>query len=222
MNLNFSVALVWGTVVLSSMLPTTARANGCIVAERAEVLVSVKDPGPIITSSSSLQQINSKAKAHGLERHGKMVLGLTQSDVRVEMNFHTSIMVSADRTCVNIVRVEASFGHGLLKVILPREYARGTCQYKEVLKHEMEHVRVNREGIRKYATILKRDLQKAVRRLNPMEVRSQNQGKTKVERELKKVIKAVTKRFNSEIDAAHAIIDKPDGPYDSSNACRSW
>lgn len=198
------------------------QAQTCSPPNYAGVSVRIMDPQPLLKTSSNLKQINSKAKAHGLLKRGNMVLGLTQSEIETSMNIRFGGYVQGNLTCLNIARIDANFGHRVHNIILPREYARGTCQYKTVLKHEMEHVRVNREGVRKYAQILKHELDRAVKKFNPYRAKSMEQGKKKAERAMQKVVASVTKRFNQEIHAQHAVIDKPGGPYDASGACRSW
>ena len=209
-------------VLMALTLARPAWALTCAAPDRVHVVVSVKDPEPAITSVHSLKQINTKAASHGLLQRGKMVLGLTQSKVSMTMHYQTRVLTQGADVCVNIMRVEAGFGHDMLKVILPREYARGTCQYKEVLKHEMAHVRADRETVRKYAQVLKHDLDRAVARLNPIHVRSKAEAKAIVERELHRVLGEVKARFNTENKRLNAIVDTPGGPYDANGVCRSW
>jgi len=214
----FGLAILIPVLSISS----AAQAGVCTAQDGASVEVRLIDPAPRVVTSSSLKQINSKAKAHGLLKRGNLVLGLTQSEVETSMNIRYRGFNQGGRICLNVYRVEARFGHSRLNIQMPREYARGSCQYKTVLKHEMEHVRVNREGVRKYASTLKRELEKALARFNPRQVANMKTGQAQAQRILKKVVKSVTTRFHKEIDAQHALIDKPGGPYDASGACRSW
>jgi len=208
--------------MLMALGASSAHAVTCTPPDYAGVKVRLLDPQAKLMTSKNLKQINSKAQAHGLLKHGSLVLGLTQSQVETSMNMRFSGYTQGGVTCLNLARVDVRFGHSGLTVQLPSEYARGTCQYNTVLKHEMEHVRVNREGVRKYALILKRELDRAVVRLNPMQVKSLEKGQMKMKRAMEKVLASVTARFTKEINAKHAIIDKPGGPYDASGACRKW
>lgn len=211
--------LLSASVVLGA---STAWAAVCALQDSASVELRLIDPAPKLVRTSSLNQINSKAKAHGLLKRGNLVLGLTQSEVETSMNIQFRGFKQGGQTCLNVRRVEARFGHSVLTVQVPREYAKGSCQYTTVLKHEMEHVRVNREGVRKYARLLKRELEKALAWFNPRQVNSMKSGEVEAQRVLKRVVTKVTSQFHKEINAQHASIDKPGGPHDASGACRNW
>ena len=201
--------------------PAAAQTGACKPLDYAGVKVRLMDPAPTI-KTSNLKGINSKAKAHGLLKRGNMVLGLTQSEVETAMNMRFRGYHQGNVTCLNVEQVEVRFGHSQLIVHIPREYVRGTCQYNTVLKHEMEHVRINREGVRKYARILKNELDRAVRKLNPKQVRTVEGGRASMKRTLEKTVRTVSKKFKKEIARQHAVIDKPGGPYDATGACRKW
>jgi len=217
---------VHGTVllgaVLAFMVSPDAHAAGCKAPKDARVTVRLFDPQPRLVTTKSLKQINSKAKAHGLLKRGGLVLGFTQSKVEASMDMQFRGFDGGNVFCVNVTRIDATFGIRLHNIEMPREYARGSCQYKTVLKHEKEHVRVNRQGVRKYASVFKRELERVQKKINPLRVRNMKQGQVETKRILQKVLKSVTKRFNKEIKAQHAKIDQPGGPYDASGACRNW
>lgn len=205
---------------LSFTIPAVAQP--CVAPNYAGVKVRLLDPSPQVSSAQNIKQINAKAKSHGLLKRGNLVLGLTQAEIQTTMDTRYLGAPQGSKICLNIERIEASFGHTALRVLVPREYARHSCQYKTVLKHEMEHVRINREGVRKYAKILKQELDQVVWRLNPQQVRAMKSGQKQIERQLQKVMQSVTARFNQEVRQQHAVIDKPGGPYDASGACRNW
>lgn len=199
-----------------------AWAQSCPTPKDAAVNLRLLDPAPKLSTTKNLKQINSKAKAHGLLRQGSLVLGLTQSEIQTAMNIRFQGYQQGGLTCLNVSQIDVSFGHRKLNILLPRDYARGTCQYKTVLKHEKEHVRVNREGVRKYGALLKRELERAQKKLNPMSVRDMKQGQVHVQRVLQQVVNKVTMQFNKDITAKHAAIDTPGSPYDATGACHSW
>jgi hypothetical protein len=209
-------------VVALSWVATSARADVCPIPDGVRVNVRLLDPSPNVVVSSNLKQINSRAQAHGLLKRGSMVLGLTQSEVGTSMNMRFRGQGIGAITCISVDRIDASFGHSKLEVQLPKEYARGSCQYKTVLRHEMEHVRVNREGVRKYAQILKRALEKAVNHFNPRQTASMDSGQDAAKRILQKTVQGVVAAFNKDVNAQHALIDQPGGPYDANGACREW
>lgn len=210
-----------GLVILAAPI-SFAQARTCQGLRQVQVSVQVLDPAPQLRTLQTLKQINSKAKTHGLLKRGNRVFGLTQSEFGTTMEFYVRGFEGGGRACVNVERVNVTFGHKKLAIFVPQEYPRGSCRYKVVLRHENAHVRVFREGVRKYAKILKRELNKAVKRFNPQKVRSMADGQKRAGRTLQKVIKSVVARLQKEERAQHARIDTPGSPYDSAGTCRNW
>ena len=213
-----------GIVVSVGVLCGASSVSAAVCAAQYSTLVEVRliDPAPKVVTTSSLHQINSKAKAHGLLKRNNLVLGLTQSEVETSLNIGFRGYPQGDRTFLTVDRVDVSFGPSVLDIPVSKEYALGSCQYTTVLKHEMQNVRVNREGVRKYAKILKRDLAKAMTGFSPRVVRTMQSGQAEAQRVLQKVVNKLTTQFHKEIDAQHALIDKPGGAYDASGACGNW
>jgi hypothetical protein len=215
-----------GLFVLVTVAPFSAWAVACPVAPRPNVSVQVIDPPPTITTDKSLKMINASATGQGLVHKGSRALGTTQSEVEASMNMN--FVAQKQRRgqgyifCMNTKLVTARFGHNKLIVNLPREYRRGSCQYNVVHRHEMAHVDVNRQGVRKYAVILKSELERELQRIGTLDVNTMGRGTQIFEKRLKAVVEAVTARFNAEIKGFHGRIDSLGSPYAADGACRSW
>ncbi|MBF0250872.1 MAG: hypothetical protein HQL35_09625 [Alphaproteobacteria bacterium] len=207
---------------LAALSPALSASAACPAPPAPDVRVELRDPEPRIVRTDGLNQINATAKTHGLWQKGSLVLGLTQGEVESSMNAHFQILAGRGGTCLNVTRVRAVFGNQRLDVKLPREYAPGSCQYDTVLSHEMAHVRVNREGVRKYAAILERELREAATRISPVHGNDQKDAEARAHEALKTVMESVGRRFESETHAQHETIDRPGGRYDAQGACRSW
>jgi len=217
-----SAPLVLAFTLVSVPAYAAGHVGACAPQPKTRVEVQLLDPAPKIITTLSSRQINSKAQAHGLLRRGNVVLGLTQNAITVSMKINFSSYAKARGSCLNVPDVAVKFGHKQLNIQVPREYVRGSCQYTTVLKHEMQHVRVNRTGVRKYAKILKGDLQRAVARFNPGPVSSMQSGQARAQQVLKQVVARVTAQLNTEITAQHARIDQPGGAYDAAGVCGDW
>ncbi|MFC1672695.1 hypothetical protein ACFL12_00960 [Pseudomonadota bacterium] len=210
------------TLVASLVFAGAAHAR-CPVPPHASITVRTLDPPPRIDTSKSQQQIDASANGHGVVRKkGAMVLGTTKSDITSSIQIEYQGQTINGRTCVSVTKVTAEFGHKSLIVNLPREYSRSSCEYKVVHRHEMAHVAVNRNGVRKYAAVLRRELAAEVTRLGAQQVRNPNDGRDLFQKRLAKVAKGVLKRFESEITSAHNKIDTPGSAYDANGACRGW
>jgi len=216
----------FGLFALVTVAPFSVWAMACPVAPRPNVSIQVLDPAASIKTHKSLKQINASATGQGLVHKGSRALGTTQSEVEASMNMNfvgqKQIRGQQHIFCLNTKFVKARFGHSKLIVNLPREYRRGSCQYNVVHRHEMAHVDVNRQGVRKYAAILKSELERELQRIGTLQVKTMGRGTQVFEKRLKAVVVAVTNRFNSEVKRFHGKIDAPGSSYAADGACKSW
>lgn len=218
--------LIVGLVAFALWVPRSALALTCPASTPAQVRVKLIDPAPRVTSGKSLKQINASATGHGLVGKGKRALGITESNLEasLNMNFVGEVLQRGQTktTCLNVSRIDARFGHKKLVVSLPREYHQGTCKFNVVYRHEMAHVDVARRSIRKYAIVLRTELQRAVQKNNPLNVRNMKVGSAAYQKRLHAVMSSVGKRFEAETKALHAKIDAPGSAYAADGACRGW
>lgn len=211
--------MAWG-------IPFTAFALTCPAPQPGFVRVKLIDPAPQVTTGKSLKQINASAAGHGLVGKGKRALGITESklEASINVNFAGQNLQRAQTktTCVSVTRVNARFGHKELVVSLPREYYQGTCKFNVVYRHEMAHVDVARRTVRKYASVLRRELEHEVQKNNPMNARTMKVGTAAYQKRLQAVVSSVGKRFEAEANALHAKIDAPGSAYAANGACQGW
>lgn len=202
-------------------LPALAQAACPRVADAA-ISVQIVDPGPRVTSTKSLEQINVMAGSHGLLRNGFKVLGMTsiKLDTGVSVNYQGQPVGGA--VCVSVNRVEVQFGLKDHHVSVPREYPQGGCHYNVVMRHEMAHVDVNRRTVRKYADVLKNDLRAALRRSGAVAAASMVEGQNAQTAVIQKVLDDIAVRFNAELEKLHAVIDQPGGKYAAAGQCPGW
>ena len=198
------------------------RGQGCRLVGAPFVSVQVVDPGPRISSTKSLRQINAMAGSHGLKREGFRVLGMTEIDVQSGMRLEFKGQPTQGVLCVQVTKVTASFGLQRHYVHVPREYPRGSCQYKVVMRHEMAHVDVNRRTVRKYAEILKNELRSTLRQAGAVAVRTMADGQKIQGDRVRAVTDKIAKDFNDELDRLHGHIDDPNSQYAARDQCRSW
>lgn len=215
-----------GLVVLAVLGSPPAQALTCPAPPPAKVRVKLIDPAPRVTTNKNLKQINASASGHGLVGKGKRALGITESNLEASLNMNFVGQVlhrgQAKTTCVSVSRINARFGHKKLVVSLPREYPQGTCKFNVVYRHEMAHVDVARRSIRKYAILLRQELERAAQKNNPMNVRTMQVGSAAYQKRLHAVMASLSKRFEAETTALHGKIDAPGSVYAADGACRGW
>ena len=212
-GMGLAAAVLW--------FPFAAQA-ACARVPAPNVSVRVVDPGPRVISTKSLQQINAIAGSHGMLRKGFLVLGMTEIRIDSGINVRFQGAPRGQSTCVSVSKVEVRFGLKNHIVHVPREYARGSCQFRFVMRHEMAHVDVNRRTVRKYATVLKNEMRSALRRTGAVAAPTMVQGQNAQTAVIQKVLDDVTARFYAERERLHAVIDQPGGKYAAGNQCRGW
>ncbi len=90
-------------------------------------------------------------------------LGLTHGATAAR--YETAFTYSRDRGmyCVSLTKAEISVGLVELTVYVSNEYARGTCQYEAIHAHEMDHVKRNREVVKRYQERIRKALSRVIR-----------------------------------------------------------
>lgn len=199
------------------------RAMACGPLGVNDVSVQVVDPGHAISTTKSLSQINTLAGSHGMRQQGTRVLGMTQ--IAYTGDFEAKIAGHAEGNgyCLQVGEVKVRMKIDKHTVLLPREYPRGSCQYDVVMRHEMAHVRVNADTVRKYSSIMRNELRKALR----AEGFASGYGSPAKDQELLKQriearIKIVHEQMNAEMERLHADIDRPDSQYAAGKQCAVW
>ena len=202
-------------------LPSAAFA-ACARIPAANISVQVMDPGPRVVSTKSIKQINAMAGSHGLNKAGFRVLGMTQIATEMDIKVRFKGQPTGTSVCVSVTNLNVNYGLKNHFVHVPREYARGSCQFRFVMRHEMAHVDVNRRTVRKYATALKNEVRSVLRRTGAIAAPTMAQGQNAQTAVVQKVLDDINARFNAELNTLHAAIDQPNGKYAAKNQCQGW
>lgn len=224
MKLHLSITqAVLGVLLVAAPLEALA-ATPVVCPQVAAPAVSVRvvDPGLSISSTKSLAQINTMAGSHGLAKAGFKVLGMTEIKIDSGVSVRFQGQRNTSGLCVHVSKVDVRFGLKTHAVHVPREYARGSCQFNVVMRHEMAHVNVNRSTVRKYADILKNEMRSLLRRTGAVAVASMAEGQSAQTATIQSILDDVSVRFNGELDRLHAAIDAPGSKYEAGEQCRGW
>ncbi len=96
------------------------------------------------------------------------------------------------------------------KIYIARDHRQGSCKHKAILEHEMKHVFVDREIVKKYIPIFKRDLENAVRKVGivgPKPERDARKYQQKINDYMEKQLKAVSDKLYAERSANQQGVD---------------
>jgi hypothetical protein len=138
MRLAFAVVLLCVLAPASARTPFQARCEDTI-GESVSVMSS-KQNGHRVDNSYSFHGLSSMK---GDRAPGSYVLGLTRTESRVAVKVEGR-MLSDPATGYECIapRLEVNLYYLPIVVYVGREFAPGTCAYREILAHEMRHLNI--------------------------------------------------------------------------------
>ena len=152
-------------------------------------------------------------------RPGNQVLGLTRTNSVAQFSVSTpSYKDAAERYECASPQITLTLGFKQMTVYVGKEFPVGSCAYKEILDHEMRHVKAYQEHVGKIEKALQEDLN---RRFATGSVWRGAPGTSnaRVSKELDERWLPYVNRELQKIDAAQALIDAPEEYARLSGAC---
>lgn len=212
------------TVGLAFLAPADASEcppRGHVYAT-APVELDIAVPQPVVHNTRSRSEITRLAGNDSMV--GVHNAGLTRSrtEFRIQPRFQLATFGDG-RACVMLERLTASWKIIELTVDVAREYAPGTCQYREVLAHEDEHVRINRYTLSQFAPMLEARLRRAAAAMTPRwDRKGSREAMESMTRELKAAGAEVLAEFQAELKKRHGAIDTPESYREVARKCDRW
>lgn len=87
------------------------------------------------------------------------------------------------------------------KILISREHKKGTCKHKAILEHEMKHVFVDREVVKKYVPIIRANMLAAVKKVGivgPKNARDEKKFHEKITKYMEDQLKIVSDQMYAE------------------------
>jgi hypothetical protein len=131
-------AFCWSSGVLAARTPFQARCEDTIARPTTELVA--RQAGYVVDNTKSFHQLTG-LKGPGTRRG--FVLGLTRTESHVTIDATGSILHDRDSSyeCIS-PHILVNLWYSSITVYISREFGPGTCPYREVLIHEMRHVRL--------------------------------------------------------------------------------
>lgn len=132
---------LFALVLLGCLAPANART-----AFQARCEDSIAESVSVTSSQQEGYRVDNSYSFHGLSAMkgdrapGSYVLGLTRTESRVSIGVHGAMLTdpSSGYECV-APRLEVKLRYLPIVVYVGREFAPGTCAYREILAHELRH-----------------------------------------------------------------------------------
>lgn len=178
---------------------------GSHASQRTDVKVDVYDNGYRIDNSLPYRTLT-RMKRAGAD--GGFVLGLTRAESRVAVSVEGTI-IGDPETGTECLRplIAVSLSYEPIVIYVGREFEPGTCAYREILAHEMRHLKAYIDYLPK---VERRVLDRMARRFDGRPVLApQGQALHRVQQELDRTWMPFLKRAMAEAKARQAAIDSP-------------
>lgn len=132
------LALCWCAAAQAARTPFQARCEDSIA--RTSTRLVARQAGYVVDNSKSYHQLTS---LKGPESQRGFVLGLTRTESHVTIDSTGSILRDRDSEFECIApQIVVNLWYSPITVYIGREFGPGTCPYREILKHEMRHVKL--------------------------------------------------------------------------------
>jgi hypothetical protein len=124
--------------------------------------VEIKDPEPqfMPIMAESMRKLPLDNPKH--------TLGLTVADFSLGFKFKLESAEVEGGFCTAISDIGFSMGYDSMEVFIDDRYEPGSDCYEAILEHEKEHVRIFRQVLKKYAPLLKKELEIVALNLDPV------------------------------------------------------
>lgn len=163
-------------------------------------------------TAAEIGKLKRARKAEGFTRLAQ------QTTVRKEVSWETA---PGGGVRFWVTEVEVTVGYDAIEVYIARDYRKGSCEYEAVLAHEQEHVRRDREQLEGHAKKIDAALRAAdlPTRERPLEVRSPEEGKEKVEAQIQSVLRPLAEELQRKRSAAIHKLDADTGHQVVEKSC---
>ncbi len=181
-----------------------------------EVKVRMEFPPASINHDLSIEKLT--GGFHGNVRG--MMVG------RGEVKFATeySVVPFGNKFCFWVQSIPVTLRYPSIKIYIAKKYDTRSCQYRAILDHEKDHVRVARDNLERYAPRMRSALTSLLIPTGraPEVVASPEQAKREVDALARKLLGPVVKYMFADLHKAQAAVDSPESYRRLFRRCRNW
>ncbi|NQZ15006.1 MAG: hypothetical protein HRT94_09320 [Alphaproteobacteria bacterium] len=129
-----------------------------------------------------------------------MGLAVGRQSLEYTIGFSSMVYDKLDRACIHIreITVEIKFDP---TIYVASEYPKGSCEFKEVLDHEKEHVHITQRTLNKHSKILGNNLKEALKggySFGPFKIDSVERAQQILQKKIAKITFDANDRMNKE------------------------
>ncbi len=185
-----------------------------------DIVLEVDTPTARIHHDRSIADLG-RLTVHG---PGSRILGLAETGLDFGWYVGFESAPQGEGFCFWVESVRLTARHSSPDIYIARKYRRGGCQYRAVLAHERQHIRVSRDLINRYRPRLTMALTSLLiptgRR--PVYVTSRAEAEAKVRALMADVAEPVYREMAAKLAKARAALDSPASYRRLFKMCKSW
>ncbi|MDR1691382.1 MAG: hypothetical protein LBR35_00900 [Rickettsiales bacterium] len=208
-------------VLCLALICTNSFANVCneIHDEKSSLNFRVNYGTPVVytISPQSLIQKTGRDKT----------VGLTEANAQMIYKITTSVVWKDGVICVYPKDFDVEYGYEKLIIYYADKYKKNSCAYKEIIKHENEHVDIFQNELARYAPLLEIAIKKAISELKPIRIKSENEVNKATnyfmyQLDTNKEILHLKKENQNEIERKNAKLDEHENYLEVLKKCNDW
>lgn len=186
-----------------------------------KVTVTVDIPKAPIDHTQSIAQLNRNPSFHD---PNLQVLGVAVSDLDMQTFGRYASMPFEGKKCFWVEGIRANMVYRSLTVFIASEYKKGSCEYRQILRHEKEHVENARLNLVRFEPRIRAALRSQVipKATQPNKIGLHDDPEAEMVRLYKKLLYPVQKDMLMALDKAQSKIDSPQSYAKVRRKCRNW
>ncbi len=224
-GLRMLLAAIPGVFAVSNAVWATTDKECLASWQDPRITIEVINAKPVLDHGKSSHQIEMVAKKSGYAkstRHANL-LGLTYSFITPRLGAATKYKpAKSGKHCLRLDRVSLKFGAQKTSIYIDRKYKKGTCAYKAILAHELEHVRINERIIADYVPKIKRELTERSASIRPFYTKSPKTAGKSIATRLLLELDTLLDEYIVVRMEANDVIDTQASYAATQAKCRDW
>ncbi|NMC62171.1 MAG: hypothetical protein GYA55_03290 [SAR324 cluster bacterium] len=158
----------------------------------------------------------------------RQTLGFTTYEMKSSFSFNLQFFrqnKDSSKGCAWLQNIDASFNVPLVDIFIPSEYPEGSCEYREIQKHENEHVKILKDTHSEFLGILKTTLMTKGALPDasaPQEFESYEIKKKEIEDDLKLILDDFMEDFSKTLNKRQRAIDIDENYAAITSRCEAW
>ncbi len=153
--------------------------------------------------------------------------GLTEADFNITYQIKTNAVNNGKQGCLFIEEIDVKYGYPNLVVYIEDKYHPNSCEYREILKHENEHVKVHQSVLKELAPKISLAVYQAVNRVKPKELNDLSKVDKITDDIIKEIqddflVKRLTERLEENQRNQNEKLDEKGNYHKIQNRCKNW